>query len=74
MEHCDIQVQPEKLKAILARLSFERLSGGRKQGDENKHHKYRSGKHGDWMKYFDADVTRAFEEVTGDLPQILGYN
>ena len=74
MDHCDIRVPQENLKVILARLSFERLSGGRKPGEENPHHKYRSGKHGSWMKYFDEDVTRAFEDVAGDLPQQLGYN
>jgi hypothetical protein len=74
MQHCDIRIPPAKLQAILARLSFEKLSGGRKQGDENKHHKYRSGKHGDWVKYFDDDVARAFEDVAGGLPQILGYD
>jgi hypothetical protein len=73
MDHCDIRVPEESLKAILARLSFEKLSGGRKQGEENPQHKYRSGKHGSWVKYFDEDVTRTFEEVTGDLPQRLGY-
>jgi hypothetical protein len=73
-DHCDIKLPQEKLKAILDRLSFERLSGGRKVGEENKQHKYRSGKHGDWIKYFDADVTKSFEDVAGNLPQLLGYN
>jgi hypothetical protein len=73
MEHCDIHIPQENLQAILARLSFEKLSGGRKQGDENQQHKYRSGKHGGWKKYFDDDVARAFDEVTGGLPQRLGY-
>ena len=74
MEHCDILVPQESLEAILARLSFEKLSGGRKQGEEDPQHKYRSGKHGSWVKYFDADVQRTFDEVAGDLPQQLGYN
>jgi hypothetical protein len=74
MEHCDIRIPAENLKAILTRLSFENLSGGRKQGEENPHHKYRSGKHGSWRKYFDADVNREFAEVAGDLPRVLGYD
>jgi Sulfotransferase domain len=74
LNHCDIRVPREKLKAILDRLSFERLSGGRKPGEENKHHKYRSGKHGDWMRYFDDTVTNAFDEVAAELPRTLGYN
>jgi hypothetical protein len=73
MDHCDIRVPQESLKAILARLSLEKLSGGRKQGEENPQHKYRSGKHGSWVKYFDDDVTRTFDEVAGNLPLQLGY-
>lgn len=74
MDHCDIRLPQESLQAILARLSFEKLSGGRKPGEEDPQHKYRSGKHGGWKKYFDTDVTQAFEEVAGKLTERLGYN
>jgi hypothetical protein len=73
VEHCDIQIPQDKLQDVLDRLSFERLSGGRKQGEENKAHKYRSGKHGDWKKYFDEEVIAAFNEVTRDLTRLWGY-
>ena len=71
--HCDIQIPVQALDVILKRLSFERLSGGRKQGDENKTHKYRSGQHGDWKKYFDDDMLATFNEITSDLAKLLGY-
>lgn len=74
MQHCDIAIPLDKLQAVLDRLTFEKLSGGRKQGEENKHHKYRSGKHGDWQKYFDENVTAAYREVVGDLTESLGYS
>jgi hypothetical protein len=74
MDHCDIRIPQEKLAAILSRLSFEKLSGGRKPGEENKFHKYRSGTHGSWKKYFDDDVSRSFVEAVGDLPRMLGYD
>jgi hypothetical protein len=73
VEHCDIQIPQDKLQGVLHRLSFERLSGGRKPGEESKTHKYRSGKHGDWKKYFDEEVIAAFNEVTGDLTRLWGY-
>jgi hypothetical protein len=73
LQHCDIQIPQNKLEAILSRLSFERLSGGRKPGEESKTHKYRSGKHGDWMKYFDDDVLVTFNETAGNLPELWGY-
>jgi hypothetical protein len=74
MEHCDIRLPDERLIAILARLSFQKLSGGRKPGEENTRHKYRSGKPGDWHKYFNENVTREFDNLVGDLPRALGYN
>jgi len=74
VDHCDIRIPRENLETILASLSFERLSGGRKPGDEDKRHKYRSGKHGDWKKYFDDDLIQEFRGAAGNLPEILGYH
>ncbi len=73
LDHCDIPLPDDSLDATLKRLSFERLSGGRKPGDENKQHKYRSGKHGDWVKYFDGKVAETFSRLAGNLPAELGY-
>jgi hypothetical protein len=73
MSHCDIAIPQQALEAILARLSFERLSGGRKPGQEDKHHKYRSGKAGDWKKYFHQELLDCFDEVAGNLPAMFGY-
>jgi len=73
MRFCDIQI-PEKIVAgILDRLSFVKLSDGRKQGEENKFHKYRSGTPGDWRKYFDQPMIDEFRNLTGDLIESLGY-
>jgi hypothetical protein len=72
--HCDIRIPAESLYAILGRLSFQRLSGGRKPGEENKFHKYRSGTHGGWTKYFDDKLTATFRSVAGDLTAALGYD
>ncbi len=73
MSHCDIAIPQPNLENVLERLSFARLSGGRKPGQENKHHKYRSGKAGDWKKYFDESLQALFKEVAGDLCDVLGY-
>jgi Sulfotransferase domain len=74
LDHCDIRVPRAKLDAILKRLSFERLSGGRHRGEENTHHKYRSGKHGDWTKYFDERCTECFARFADGLPEVFGYD
>jgi hypothetical protein len=74
LEHCDIRIPQNDLRKILDRLSFAQLSGGRKVGEEDKRHKYRSGKPGDWKKYFDDTVMKAFEDAAEDLIGALGYN
>jgi hypothetical protein len=66
MGHCDIAIPQHRLEAILKRLSFARLSGGRNQGEENKYHKYRSGTAGDWKKYFTEALYAQFNELAGD--------
>ena len=71
MEHCDVRIPEVELEAILARLSFVRLSGGRRPGEEDKHHKYRSGQHGDWKKYFDDSLISTFEQAAGNLAEML---
>ena len=72
--HCDIAVPRESLQRILTRLSFEKLSGGRKPGTVNKMHKYRSGRPGDWIQHFDDEIQSVFVEKAGDLVQALGYD
>jgi len=73
MHFCDIQIPEQNVASILDRLSFVKLSDGRKQGEENKFHKYRSGIPGDWKKYFDDRLSSEFIELTGDLVSVLGY-
>lgn len=74
MSHCDIQIPDKNLDGVLNRLSFAKLSGGRKKGEESKFHKYRSGKHGNWREHFDEQVASSFYSIAGDLPSALGYD
>ncbi len=73
LTHCDIALPRNDLQAILDRLSFKKLSGGRKQGEVNKMHKYRSGKPGDWASHFDDEIHAIFTEKAGDLVEAFGY-
>lgn len=61
------------LDRILNRLSFQRLSGGRQQGqtDENSH--YRKGKAGDWENHFTPAIKEAFKERFPGMVTALGY-
>jgi hypothetical protein len=69
----DINLPEKELAHLLEDYSFERLSGGRSKGRENKESHYRKGTPGDWKNYFDIKVMDTFRETTGDLIERLGY-
>lgn len=53
--------------------SFDRLSGGRAAGDEDRSSHFRKGIVGDWRTQLDADAVRRFESHAGELLSQLGY-
>jgi hypothetical protein len=62
-----------ELETALAKHSFRRKSGGRRAGQADTGHHYRSGAQGDWRQHFSRRVTEAFKERFGDLLVQLGY-
>lgn len=73
LDAMDIAVPKATLAKILHTYRFEKLSGGRAQGIENRFEKYRKGQAGDWQNYFTDSVSAKFDEVAGDLVKLLGY-
>lgn len=71
--HCDIGLPDSKQNALLDRYAFQRMSGGRKPGDEDPVNKYRKGVAGDWRNHFTTAVEQRFLERTGDLIEVTGY-
>lgn len=71
-DHCDVALGPAERRALLARYSFEALSG-RQRGQEDQGSKLRKGVAGDWRNHFTPAVESVFAEVTGDLVSRLGY-
>ena len=71
--YLDITMPQEKIGSLSERISFEKLSGGRKQGQEDVQNHYRKGIAGDWKNYFDEVVLRYFKDKTNDLVSVLGY-
>ena len=61
------------VEALVHRKSFERLSGGRKKGQENVKSHYRKGQPGDWRNHFTPEHTARFAQEFGDLLITLGY-
>lgn len=63
----------ETVKRCLGAASFEKLSKGRKPGEEDATSFYRKGIAGDWKNVFTEGDRELFDEVAGDLLERLGY-
>lgn len=61
------------LNAIIRRNSFERMSGGRRRGEENIQNHYRKGISGDWKNWFTPALKEAFKLHYPTLLETLGY-
>lgn len=61
------------IRNVAGELSFMRLSGGRKPGEEDPYHHYRKGVPGDWRNHFDARHIAEFQRLYGPLLVNLGY-
>ncbi|MGF1492741.1 MAG: tetratricopeptide repeat protein [Microcoleaceae cyanobacterium] len=72
-QHCDIAIPESVLSQLLEDNKFKKLSGGRKQGEENHMSHYRKGVSGDWKNYFSEPIQQKFAQAVGDLVQELGY-
>ena len=66
-------VHGDVLDAILEAHRFEKLTGGRSQGEADPESHYRKGKPGDWENHFTDRVSKAFEDAYGDIVDTLGY-
>ncbi len=71
--HCDIAMPDEMLKTLLADHSFEKMTGGRKPGQEDVNSHYRKGMADDWRNHLTGPRLAYFCAVTGDLVTRLGY-
>jgi hypothetical protein len=56
-----------------AQASFEKMSGGRLRGQENRKSFFRKGVVGDWRHHFSDKARRVFEEKAGEWLARFGY-
>ena len=61
------------IEEITEKLSFKKLAGGRKKGQENIKSHYRKGVHGDWKNHFNQEHIEYFKVHYNDLLIKLGY-
>ena len=72
LDHCDVPLPDIDRDMLLARYSFEALSG-RRPGQEDTGSKLRKGVAGDWRNHFTPLVQEVFDDATTDLIRRLGY-
>ncbi|MBL9031049.1 MAG: sulfotransferase domain-containing protein [Phycisphaerae bacterium] len=72
-DHCEIAIGDAELRQIVEACTFERLTGGRKRGEESRGAHYRKGVAGDWREHFDETTKAAFKERFGALLVSTGY-
>lgn len=63
----------ETVRRCVTSASFERLSSGRRRGEEDATSFFRKGVAGDWKGVFTERDTMVFREEAGDLLVKLGY-
>lgn len=63
----------ERLLGIVWQNEFEKMSGGRKIGEENRDSHYRKGVHGDWKNYLTADHIARISQLCNDVIVQNGY-
>jgi hypothetical protein len=67
------KIPAERMLGIVWENSFEKKSGGRTQGVENKSSHYRKGVSGDWVNYFTDEHIAHFKEKYNDVLIQYGY-
>ena len=73
IDECELPLRRPVVRRIVRRTSFERLSGGRARGEEDRESHFRKGVPGDWRSYFTDPLKAAFKERWGDLLIATGY-
>jgi hypothetical protein len=68
-----VEADEEVVKSCVSSASFEKLSKGRKRGEEDPASFFRKGVAGDWGNVFREEDKRVFKEEAGNLLIRLGY-
>jgi hypothetical protein len=73
LDHCGLPVTRALLRETIEAHRFQRLSGGRPLGQEDRSSHYRKGTPGDWRNHFTPKVTDAFKARFGNVLIYTGY-
>ena len=73
LDFLGVDASNDVVQHCVAQGSFERLSGGRKRGEEDVNSFFRKGVIGDWRNSFDEPTLASFQKTAGKLLQELDY-
>lgn len=73
LDECQLPVARERLREVILSSRFERLTEGRKRGQEDIMVHARKGIAGDWRNYFSDRVKQSFKTRYGGLLVATGY-
>jgi Sulfotransferase domain len=73
LRRCELRVSQERFREIVLANRFERITGGRRLGEEDRSAHERQGAPGDWRNHLTARVKRSFKERYGELLIATGY-
>ena len=68
-----VDTAPEVVQQCIAATSFQKMSGGRQPGTEDRASFLRQGKPGNWTQHFTPTINRDFLAVAGPVMARLGY-
>jgi lipopolysaccharide transport system ATP-binding protein len=70
---CSLPAVPGRLREAVLGARFERLTGGRPRGQEDRSAHERKGVAGDWRNHFTGQLARQFKDRFGELLVQTGY-
>jgi hypothetical protein len=73
LDYCGLPVSCREFRKKVEATRFEKLSGGRRLGEEDRFSHYRKGLPGDWRTHFTPRVTELFKRRYGDVLIYAGY-
>jgi hypothetical protein len=72
-KHFALDSSPETICRIVQQHSFQRLSGGRSQGQQDARSFFRKGVAGDWRNHLSPELKRAYKAVIGQFLVEYGF-
>ena len=73
IDHCQLPVSRERFREVVEANRFERLTGGRRRGEEDRSAHERKGQAGDWRNHLNDRLKRAFKARFGGALVAAGY-